>query len=66
MPHPELELEQNFQKNLKISFYPIYPSTEKLIQKGISQKVIQKMVVQLLQTQSQAFSALSIRRSITP
>ena len=56
MPHPELELEQNFQKNLKISFYPIYPSTEKLINKGISQKVIQKMVVQLLQTQSQAFS----------
>ena len=56
MPHPELELEQNFQKNLKISFYPIYPSTEKLINKGISQKVIQKMVVQLLQSQSQAFS----------
>jgi len=56
MPHPELELEQNFQKNLKISFYPIYPSTEKLINKGISQKVIQKMVVQLLQTQSQEFS----------
>ena len=56
MPHPELELEQNFQKNLKISLYPIYPSSEKLINKGISQKVIQKMVVQLLQTQSQAFS----------
>lgn len=56
MPHPELELEQNFQKNLKISFYPIYPSTEKLINKGISQKVIQKMVVQLLQSQSQVFS----------
>ncbi len=56
MPHPELELEQNFQKNLKISLYPIYPSTEKLINKGISQKVIQKMVVQLLQSQSQVFS----------
>ena len=56
MPHPELELEQNFQKNLKISFYPIYPSTEKLINKGISQKVIQKMVAQLLQSQSQVFS----------
>ena len=56
MPHPELELEQNFKKNIKISFYPIYPSTEKLINKGISQKVIQKMVVQLVQTQSQVFS----------
>ena len=56
MPHPELELEQNFKKNIKISFYPIYPSTEKLINKGVSQKVIQKMVVQLVQTQSQVFS----------
>jgi len=56
MPHPELELERNFQPELKTSFYPIYPSTEKLINKGISQKVLQKMVVQLLHTQSQAFS----------
>ena len=56
MPHPELELERNFQQQLKTSFYPIYPSTEKLINKGISQKVLQKMVVQLLHTQSQAFS----------
>jgi len=56
MPHPELELERNFQPQLKTSFYPIYPSTEKLINKGISQKVLQKMVVQLLHTQSQAFS----------
>jgi ATP-dependent DNA helicase RecG len=56
MPHPELEMERNFQPQLKTSFYPIYPSTEKLINKGISQKVLQKMVVQLLHTQSQAFS----------
>src|SRR6056300_1481640 len=56
MPHPELELERNFQPQLKTSFYPIYPSTEKLINKGISQKVLQKMVVQLLHTKSQAFS----------
>ncbi len=56
MPHPELELERNFKPQLKTSFYPIYPSTEKLINKGISQKVLQKMVVQLLHTQSQAFS----------
>ena len=56
MPHPELELERNFQTNLKISFYPIYPSTEKLINKGLSQKVIQKMVVQLLQLQNTPFS----------
>jgi ATP-dependent DNA helicase RecG len=56
MPHPELELETNFNKNLKISFYPIYPSTEKLISKGISQKIIQKMMVQLFQNQTAPFS----------
>ena len=31
MPHPEMELEENFQKGVKAAFYPIYPSTEKLI-----------------------------------
>jgi ATP-dependent DNA helicase RecG len=56
MPHPELELETNFNKNLKISFYPIYPSTEKLISKGICQKIIQKMMVQLFQNQTAPFS----------
>ena len=56
MPHPEIELESNFQKNNKISFYPIYPSTEKLINKGLSQKVVQKMVVQLIETQKTPFS----------
>ena len=56
MPHPEIELERNFQKNTKISFYPIYPSTEKLINKGLSQKVVQKMVVQLIETQKSPFS----------
>lgn len=56
MPHPEIELESNFQKKTKISFYPIYPSTEKLINKGLSQKVVQKMVVQLIETQKTPFS----------
>ena len=56
MPHPEIELESNFQKNTKISFYPIYPSTEKLINKAISQKVVQKMVVQLIEIQKNPFS----------
>ena len=43
MPHPEMELEANFQKGIKAAFYPIYPSTEKLINKGISQRVTQKL-----------------------
>ena len=44
MPHPEMELEINFRKSIKKLFYPIYPSTEKLIRSGISQRVIQKLV----------------------
>lgn len=56
IPHPELELERNFQQQLKISFYPIYPSTEKLVNKGISQKVIQKMMVELLTARPDSFS----------
>jgi len=56
MPHPEIELESNFKKNTKISFYPIYPSTEKLTNKGLSQKVVQKMVAQLIEIQKTSFS----------
>ena len=39
MPHPEMELEVNFNKSIKKLFYPIYPSTEKLIRSGISQEL---------------------------
>lgn len=56
MPHPELELAKNFQKQLKISFYPIYPSSEKLVNKGISQKVFQKMMLELLNVRDGSFS----------
>ena len=48
MPHPEMELESVFKKGLKALFYPIYRSTEKLINKGVSQRVVQKLVANLL------------------
>jgi ATP-dependent DNA helicase RecG len=56
MPHPEMELEENFQKGVKATFYPIYPSTEKLINKGISQRVIQKLVAHLIERGGTPFS----------
>ena len=56
MPHPEMELEINFRKSIKKSFYPIYPSTEKLIRNGISQKVIQKLVLNLIEMGGNLFS----------
>ncbi len=48
MPHPEMELLRNHQQGLKIAMQPIYPSTEKLSAKGISNRVVSKMVQQLI------------------
>jgi ATP-dependent DNA helicase RecG len=56
MPHPEMELESVFQQGVKAAFYPIYPSSEKLINKGVSQRVIQKLVASLLQQKEGEFS----------
>ena len=48
IPHPELELykAENLSKRLKLQ--PIYPSTETLAKKGISNKVISNLIKSLL------------------
>ncbi len=48
MPHPEMELLTEHQKGLKVAMQPIYPSTEKLSAKGITNRVVSKMLQQLL------------------
>ncbi|SDQ72634.1 ATP-dependent DNA helicase RecG [Flagellimonas zhangzhouensis] len=48
MPHPEMELLRNHEQGLKIAMQPIYPSTEKLSAKGITNRVVSKMVQQLI------------------
>ncbi|MCK0159691.1 ATP-dependent DNA helicase RecG [Allomuricauda sp. F6463D] len=47
MPHPEMETLQKHQQGLKLAMQPIYPSTEKLSNKGITNRVIGKMIQQL-------------------
>ena len=47
MPHPEMETLQKHQQGLKMVMQPIYPSTEKLNNKGITNRVISKMIQQL-------------------
>ena len=47
MPHPEMELIEEHEKNLRSAMQPVYPSTEKLSNKGISSRVINKMMQQL-------------------
>ncbi len=47
MPHPDIELLSEHEKNLRSAMQPIYPSTEKLSNKGISNRVINKIMQQL-------------------
>ena len=49
MPHPEMELVAEFKKSLRGSLQPVYPSTEKLSNKGITNRVVQKLMAQLFQ-----------------
>ncbi len=61
MPHPEMELLSEHQQGLKIAMQPIYPSTEKLSAKGITNRVISKMVQQLfLECKGQFPESLSL------
>ncbi|MGH2666282.1 ATP-dependent DNA helicase RecG [Flavobacterium sp.] len=47
MAHPEMELLTEHEQGLRSAMQPVYPSTEKLTQRGITNKVINKMMQQL-------------------
>lgn len=47
MPHPEMEPLKEHQQGTKVYMQPVYPSTEKLSNKGITNKVISKLMQQL-------------------
>ncbi len=47
MPHPEMELFTEHEKSLRSALQPVYPSTETLTNRGISNRVINKMMQQL-------------------
>jgi ATP-dependent DNA helicase RecG len=52
MAHPEMELHQEYQQSLRSSMQPVYPSTETLTNRGVSNRVINKMMQQVfLETQ---------------
>ncbi|MDH3323440.1 MAG: ATP-dependent DNA helicase RecG, partial [Flavobacteriaceae bacterium] len=42
MPHPEMELVSEYKRSLRTVMQPVYPSTEKLQNKGITNRVMQK------------------------
>ncbi|HMB99587.1 MAG TPA: ATP-dependent DNA helicase RecG [Flavobacteriaceae bacterium] len=60
MPHPEMELLEEHEKNLRSAMQPIYPSTEKLSNKGITNNVVSKIIQQLfLETKGKFTETLS-------
>ncbi|WP_288956104.1 ATP-dependent DNA helicase RecG [uncultured Polaribacter sp.] len=49
IPHPEMELVTEYKKKLQTKMQPVYPSTEKLANSGISNKLIRTYIQNLLQ-----------------
>lgn len=61
MPHPEMELLVEHQASIKAAMQAIYPSTEKLNNKGISNRIKIKLVTMLFEeTKGQFQETLSI------
>ena len=56
MPHPEIELLEEHQQNVRFAMRPIYPSTDKLSGRGITNKVVGKLMQQLFSEIHQDFS----------
>lgn len=56
MAHPEMEMLEEHKSSLRSAMQPVYPSTEKLANKGISNKVINKMMQQLFVETQALFS----------
>ncbi|MHB0754911.1 ATP-dependent DNA helicase RecG [Polaribacter sp. M15] len=49
IPHPELELVTEYKKKLQTKMQPVYPSTEKLTNSGVSNKLMRSYIQHLLQ-----------------
>ncbi|MDO5607690.1 MAG: ATP-dependent DNA helicase RecG [Capnocytophaga sp.] len=55
MPHPEMDLLSDFNQSKGNAILPIYPSTEKLSKRGISNRVIRQFIFQLFETVGNVF-----------
>ncbi len=59
MAHPEMELQNEHENSLRSALQPVYPSTETLTNRGISNRVINKMMQQVfLETQAKFIETL--------
>ncbi len=60
MPHPEMEVLKDHENSLRSAMQPVYPSTEKLTNKGITNKVINGLMQTLfLEAKNHLFESLS-------
>lgn len=60
MPHPEMELLEVHEKSIRSAMQPVYPSTEKLANSGITNRVINGLMQQLfLETKNDYAESLS-------
>ena len=55
MPHPELELVDEYKKSLQTAMQPVYPSTESLTNKGVTNRVVAKMMQNLFVETNNSF-----------
>ncbi|MEO5775312.1 MAG: ATP-dependent DNA helicase RecG [Flavobacterium sp.] len=59
MAHPEMELLTEHEQSLRSAMQPVYPSTETLTNRGISNRVVNKMMQQLfVETQAKFVETL--------
>ena len=56
MAHPEIELLSDHEKSLRSAMQPVYPSTETLANRGITNKVVNKLMQQLFLETHNLFS----------
>jgi len=56
MPHPEMELLSEHEKNMRIAMQPVYPSTEKLAKGRITNRVFTQMIQQIFREHPRGFS----------
>lgn len=47
IPHPEMELLEDYKKDLRTAMQPVYPSSEKLTNKGMTNRAVNKLIQQL-------------------
>jgi len=60
MPHPEMELLADHEKSIRTVMQPVYPSTEKLTSRGITNKVVNGIMQTLfIEAKNHLFESLS-------